>query len=93
MPTGMSGKARDENTRMQRLHDELTTYYDAYRLAAQAEWPVENVARRAEILAAMDDYAAVHPDAHPSLLKARLHEEMAERGTIPAGWRWWDWAR
>jgi formate C-acetyltransferase len=67
---------------MQRLREEMTGYYAAFRLARGGrdwtEFPAESLQLRRAILAAMDAYAAAHPEEHPSLLKARLHEEMAE---------------
>ncbi|HEY3417053.1 MAG TPA: pyruvate formate lyase family protein [Armatimonadota bacterium] len=68
---------------MERLQKELTDYYEAYRLGGrQREWtdfPAENVQMRRGILTVMDTFADTHPACHPSLLKSRLHEEMAER--------------
>lgn len=70
---------------MEALRGELQAYYSQYRLANSwrcDEWeklPAENRQLRTDIIAAMDAYAAEHPDYHPSLLKARLLEEMAER--------------
>ena len=63
---------------MDRLRTELADYYSQYRSDGWSP-PDENLAIRREILAAMDAYAEANPDEHPSLLKARLHEEMAER--------------
>jgi pyruvate-formate lyase len=62
---------------MERLRQEMSEYYDAYRLAKAESFP--NLTLRRGILEAMDEFLASHPDCHPSLLKARLHEEMAER--------------
>lgn len=66
---------------METLRRELTEYYRRWRLDRWAKVPEAALAVRREIIAAMDAYAAAHPDAHPSLLKARLHEEMAARFT------------
>ena len=64
---------------MQRLREELQAYYSRYRGGAAAAFPPESRRLRGEILTAMDAWADAHPDCHPSLLKARLHEEMAAR--------------
>jgi hypothetical protein len=64
---------------MERLREELQAYYGQYHGGDPAAYPAASRQVRQAILAAMDDYAATHPDCHPSLLKARLHEEMAAR--------------
>ncbi|MHB9024242.1 MAG: pyruvate formate lyase family protein [Armatimonadota bacterium] len=68
---------------MERLRKEMTAYYEAFRVRGrQREWtdfPPENVQIRRGILTTMNTFAEEHPACHPSLLKARLHEEMAER--------------
>jgi formate C-acetyltransferase len=61
------------------LHEELDAYYRQYRGWNPATYPPASRAVRQSILAAMDAYADAHPHEHPSLLKARLHEEIAER--------------
>lgn len=62
---------------MDRLRQEMAEYYRRYRAANREHFP--NLPLRRAILATMDEYLLAHPDCHPSLLKARLHEEMAER--------------
>jgi pyruvate-formate lyase len=62
---------------MEGLRRELTDYYQPWQLRHWAALPESALTVRREILATMDAYAAAHPDEHPSLLKARLHEEMA----------------
>jgi len=64
---------------MDQLRRELEAYYNQWRGARWTQLTAEDLAVRREILAAMDVYAAGHPDEHPSLLKSRLHEEMVER--------------
>ena len=64
---------------MEQLRRELESYYHQWQGGRWAELTAEDLAVRRQILAAMDAYATGHPDEHPSLLKARLHEEMAER--------------
>ena len=61
------------------LREELHAYYRQYHGVDPAAYPAANRRVRQAILTAMDEYAAAHPDCHPSLLKARLHEEMAAR--------------
>jgi len=67
------------------LRAEMHDYYEPYRLKVPdgidswQRFPAENRRLREEIWAVMTAYVAAHPDEHPSLLKARLHEEMAER--------------
>jgi formate C-acetyltransferase len=63
---------------VERLRHEMDAYYRTIR-RDNAQEP-EGVRRvRREIEGAMDRYADVHPDCPPVLLKARLHEEIAER--------------
>ena len=64
---------------MDTLRQQLTAYYSRWRYDQWDKLPADALAVRREIVAAMDAYAAAHPDEHPSLLKARLHEEIAER--------------
>jgi len=66
------------------LKQELAAYYESFRLIEPGEtaWsrrlPEEALAARRRILATADAFLATHPDTHPSLLKARLHELIAE---------------
>lgn len=60
------------------LREELHAYYTRLRHDRIAE-NTAYVARRDAIFAAMDVYEAAHPDTHPYMLKARLHEEIARR--------------
>lgn len=64
---------------MKDLRREIADYYSRWRIDHWGALPPEALAVRREILAAMDAYADAHPDCHPALLKARLHEEIAER--------------
>ena len=64
---------------MERLREDLQAYYGQYHGGDPAAYPAANRRVRQAIMTAMDEYAAAHPDCHPSLLKARLHEEMAAR--------------
>ncbi len=60
------------------LRQGLEAYYTPLRgdrIAQNAAFQ----ARRAAIWEAMDRFDAAHPGLHPCLLKARLHEEIAER--------------
>ena len=58
------------------LRHELRAYYDGLRHDRIAQCD-DYVQRRDRIFAAMDEFEAGHPDIHPCLLKARLHEEIA----------------
>ena len=63
---------------MQNLRRELKAYYATLRHDG-IEHNADYVRRRDEIFAVMDAYEAANPDAHPYLLKARLHKEIAQR--------------
>lgn len=63
---------------MKRLREELDSYYKHYRWDDRDGFPEENMRIRRRIIDAMDSYLKEHPDEHPSLIKTRLHEAMAE---------------
>lgn len=63
---------------MQALRQEMAEYYEAIR-HDRLEGNDAYLAKRNEIWQAMDRFAAENPRCHPCLLKARLHEEIAER--------------
>ncbi len=63
---------------MQALRRELKAYYDSIRHAG-LEGNTDYVRRRDEVFAAMDAFEAANPKLYPYLLKARLHEEIAQR--------------
>lgn len=71
--------------RMEKLLAEMDAYYAPLRQAclegtmAGGEATRAFRARREAVWAAMDRFAADHPDTAPVLLKARLHEEIAAR--------------
>ncbi len=69
-------------SRFAELTNELRSFYDARRscLFREPEWiPEETREARKRIREDMEAFTAAHPDAHPSLMKARLHEAIAAR--------------
>ncbi len=64
---------------MQLLRDELREYYAEFRSDKVAGVPAPVRQIWAGIVVAMNDFAASNPDCHPSLMKAQLHHEIAER--------------
>ena len=63
---------------MKKLRQELETYYTPLR-RDRLDNNSAYAGRRDRIFAAMDAYETAHPDTHPYVLKARLHEEIAQQ--------------
>ena len=69
---------------MDQFRKELRAYYEPYQVKRAdgadgwARFPEENRQLRQAIVDTMSAYAGAHPSEHPSLLKARTHEVMAE---------------
>jgi pyruvate-formate lyase len=64
---------------MNELIQELRDYYSDFRMETiQDTIPEPDRAAWVKIINAMELYLAQNPDIHPSLLKARLHEEIAD---------------
>ncbi len=64
---------------MDKLKHELRDYYINFRAGDIAKTvPAADRAAREKIIADMDNFLAANPDINPSLLKARLYEEIAE---------------
>ena len=66
---------------MNRLKNEISNYYAGIRCyfpdGDKTPEPIQQ--KSSEIIGAMDNFVASHPNCHPSLIKARLHEEIADR--------------
>lgn len=64
---------------MDLLRAELACYYDRWRIGRWDALSSEDLSVRRSILTAMDAFDTANPGCHPALLKAGLHEEIAER--------------
>lgn len=63
---------------MRQLREEMSKFYQRF-MVVDARQPAELAGRFDKIAAVMDAHAALATDEHPYLLKARLHEEIAEQ--------------